>query len=53
MPSSIESSNAVDSSLTRTTSSSARQLSVDPSYDWVDPSVLRIPSKIRSSDELD
>jgi len=53
MPSSIESSNNIDSSLTRTASGSASQSSDDPSYDWVDPSVLRIPSKIKFSDDLD
>jgi len=53
MPSSAESSNVVDSSLTRTASGSASHSSDDPSYDWVDPSVLQIPSKIKSSDDLD
>ena len=53
MPSSIESSNVVDSSMARTASSGASQSSDGPSYDWVDPSVLQIPSKIKSSDDLD
>ena len=53
MSSSVESSNVVGSSLTCTASGSASQSSDDPSYDWVDPSVLRIPSKIKSSDDLD
>jgi len=53
MPSSIESSNNMDSSLTRTVSGSASQSSDGPNYDWVDPSVLRIPSKIKSSNDLD
>jgi len=53
MPSSIESSNNVDSSLTRTASGSASQSSDGPSYDWVDPFVLQIPTKIRTSDDLD
>ena len=53
MPSSVESSNVVDSSMTRTASSGASQSSDGPSYDWVDPSVLQIPSKMKSSDDLD
>jgi len=53
MPSSKESSNDMDSSLTRTASGNASQSSDGPNYDWVDPSVLRIPSKIKSSDDLD
>jgi len=40
MPPSVESFNVVDSSLTRTASSSASQSSDGPSYDWVDSSVL-------------
>jgi len=53
MPSSVESSHSVDSSLTRTASGSASQSSDGPSYDWVDPSVLKIPTKIRIVDDLD
>ena len=53
MPSSVESSNNVDSSLTRTTSSSASRPSDDPSYAWVDPSVLQMRTRIRTSDDLD
>jgi len=53
MPFSVESSHSVDSSLTRTASGSASQSSDDPSYDWVDPSVLKIPTKIRIVDHLD
>ena len=49
MPSSEESSSVAGSSLTR----GASQASDGPSYDWVDPTVLRIPSKIKSSDKLD
>jgi len=53
MPSSVESSCSVDSSVTRTASGSASQSSDNPSYDWVDPSVLRIPTKIKTADDLD
>ena len=53
MPSSVESSCSVDSSLTRTAFGSASQSLEDPNYDWVDPSVLKIPTKIRSADDLD
>lgn len=53
MPSSIESSNSVDSPLTHTASGSASQSSDGPSYDWVDPSVLQIPTKIGIADDLD
>ena len=53
MSSSVGSSHSVDSSLTRTASGSASQSSDDPTYDWVDPSVLNILTKIRTSDDLD
>jgi len=53
MPSFVASSRSVDSSLTRTASGSASQSLDDPSYDWVDPSILQIPTKIRTADDLD
>jgi len=53
MPSSIESSNSVDSSLTHTASGGASESSEGPSYDWVDPSVLNISTKIKTVDDLD
>jgi len=49
----------IKSSVTRTASNSARKggelsrSSDNPSYDWVDPSVLRIPTRLRDSDSLD
>ena len=39
--------------MTRTASSSASQASNGPSYDWVDPAILQIPSRIKSSNKLD
>jgi len=53
MPYSVESSHSVDSSLTRTTFGSASHSSDNPSYDWVDPSVVKIPTRIRTYDNLD
>jgi len=56
MSSSVDSSgNVVDneSSSTHTASGSASRLSDDPSYDWVDPVVLKIPTRLTDSDKLD
>jgi len=53
MASLVGSSHSVDSSLTRTASGNASQSSDDPSYDWVDPSILQIPTRIRTADDLD
>jgi len=62
MSSSVDSSDNVaniESSVTRTASGSAiegsesSQSSDDPSYDWVDPLVLKIPTRLRDSDSLD
>ena len=53
MPSFVASSHSVDSSLTRTATGSASQSSDDPSYDCVDPAVLKIPTRIRTSEDLD
>jgi len=56
MPSCVESSHNVgnvESFVTHTPSGSARQSSDDLSYDWVNPSVLKIPTRIRTSDSLD
>jgi len=39
--------------VTRTASGSASQSSDGPSYDWVDPSVLKIPNRVRTSDDSD
>ena len=52
MPSSVESSCSVDSSLTRTASGGASEFSEGPSYDWVDPSVLNISTKIKTVEDL-
>jgi len=56
MSSSVDSSdNVVDieSFVTRTASGGASQLSDGLSYDWVDPTVLKIPTRLRDSDKLD
>jgi len=56
MSSSVDSSRSVaniESFVTHTTSGSASQSSDDPSYDWVDPLVLKIPTRIRNADSLD
>ncbi|KAK7364538.1 hypothetical protein VNO80_13275 [Phaseolus coccineus] len=53
MSSSVESSGSVDSSVTRTASGGASESSDGPSYDWVDPSVLNVSTKIKTSDDLD
>jgi len=56
MSASVDSSSSVvksESSVNRTASGSASQSSNGPSYDWVDPSVLKIPTRIRSADSLD
>jgi len=56
MPSFVASSgNVVDdeSSSTRTTSGSASLLRTTPSYDRVDPTVLKIPTRLKDSDKLD
>ena len=56
MSASVDSLNSVantESSVTRSASSNASQSSNGPSYDWVDPSVLKIPTRIRSVDILD
>jgi len=39
--------------VTRTASSSTSQSSDGPSYNWVDPSILKIPTRVRTSDDLD
>jgi len=45
----------IESYVTLTTSGSAIEGSGfdDPSYNWVDPSVLKIPTRLRDSDSLD
>jgi len=53
MSSSVDSAdNVVDieSSETRIAFGGASQLSNDPSYDWVDPVVLKIPNNLRDLD---
>jgi len=56
MSSSVNSSNNVaniESFVTHTASGRASQSSDDPSYDWVDPSVLKIPTRSKNDDNLD